>query len=101
MRKMASIQREYYKRGAFGKFVKWVFIIFNVLMLIWVVSGMGNAGHQYQLAASDAERAGTAIGASLGFGLLMFIWITGAVILGIATLLTRGTKYIVTEDKDS
>lgn len=96
---MAAIQREVYKRSLFGKIIKWLFIIFNILMLVWLISGMSSVGDQYNMAASDAERAGTAIGASIGMGIIIFFWVGGAIILGIATLLTRGTKYIITDEK--
>lgn len=96
---MAAIQREVYKRSLFGKIIKWLFIIFNILMLVWLISGMSSVGDQYNMAASDAERAGTAIGASIGIGIIIFFWVGGAIILGIATLLTRGTKYIITDEK--
>lgn len=96
---MAAIQREVYKRSLFGKIIKWLFIIFNILMLVWLIAGMSSVGNQYNMAASDAERAGTAIGASIGMGIIIFFWVGGAIILGIATLLTRGTKYIITDEK--
>ena len=96
---MAALQREVYKRSLFGKIIKWLFIIFNILMLVWLISGMSSVGDQYNMAASDAERAGTAIGASIGIGIIIFFWVGGAIILGIATLLTRGTKYIITDEK--
>lgn len=68
-------------------------------MLVWLIAGMSSVGNQYNMAASDAKRAGTAIGASIGMGIIIFFWGGGAIILGIATLLTRGTKYIITDEK--
>jgi hypothetical protein len=35
---MPTVQREVSDRTLFGKIVKWVFVGFNVLMLIWMVS---------------------------------------------------------------
>lgn len=75
-------------RSGFGKFVKWVFILFNILMLIWMVAGLGSSTEGYE-AMSEAEKAGTAIGTGLGAMFLFIIWAVGDVILGIATLLTR------------
>lgn len=49
-------------------------------------------------AASDAERAGGAVGATLGTGVLVFFWVAGAVILGLFALLTRGKTVVVTEE---
>jgi hypothetical protein len=38
---------------------------------------------------SDAETAGTAIGAGLGFTFQLIVWLVGGFILGLFTLLTR------------
>ena len=94
---MSTIVRtEKYQRSIFGQLVKWSFIAFNVLMLIWLVGGLGAVSNiQTQTAA---ERAGHVIGATLGFSIIVGIWLAGAVILGLFVLLTRGTKVIV-EDK--
>ena len=75
-------------RGAFGKLCKWVFILFNVLMLFWMIGGMGSVGDLPE-AASAAERAGQAIGASLGFGMLLMLWVFGDIILGLFVFFTR------------
>jgi hypothetical protein len=47
-------------------------------------------------ATSEAERAGTALGATIGLGMVIGIWMCGAVILGLLVLLTPGKK-IITE----
>jgi len=44
-------------------------------MLVWLIAGMSSVGNQYNMAASDAKRAGTAIGASIGMGIVIFIWV--------------------------
>lgn len=57
-------------------------------MLLWLstywkdVGGMVDNG-------SDAERAGAAIGATLGTGMLMALWGFGDIILGLLVLFTR------------
>ncbi|WP_296747310.1 hypothetical protein [Mesorhizobium sp.] len=94
---MPVVQREIRKRGFFGHVFKWLFIIFNILMLLWLVgywsqiSGM--IGH-----GSDAEKAGGAIGAAIGTSMLLFFWVAGDIILGLFTLLTRGKRILITED---
>lgn len=95
---MATIQREIRKRSVFGKIVKWLFILFNILMVVWLFRYLGFLGEQVQTAASDAERAGTAIGGTIGVGFVIFFWACGSIILGIVTLLTRGQKILITED---
>lgn len=71
-----------------GQPLKFLFIAFNLLMLLWLstywkdVGGMVDNG-------SDAERAGAAIGATLGTGMLMALWGFGDIILGLLVLFTR------------
>jgi len=80
------------KRGLFGKLFKWSLIGFNVLMIVWLVSYTGDVAELSQGAQSEAERAGTAIGGTLGAGMILTVWVMGDVILGLATLLTRPSK---------
>jgi hypothetical protein len=80
------------ERTFFGKVIKWTFIGFNLLMLLWMVTGVGGASEQISEAGSDAARAGAAIGTGLGAMVILFIWGFGAIILGIFTLLTRPKK---------
>ena len=75
------------KRGFFGKVFKWTFVLWNVLMLWWLISGMNAASHVE--ATDDAEKAGRAIGTALGGGMIVAIWVAGAVILGLFVLFTR------------
>ena len=77
------------KRSLGGKIIKWSFIIFNVLMLIWLITGMNAASDVYQTAASEAEKAGAAIGTGIGVFMIFVFWAIGDAILGILTLLTR------------
>lgn len=93
------VQRHVRKRGFFGKLFKLLFIAFNILMLLWLGSYWLSVGGTINNAASDAERAGGAIGATLGTGMLVFFWVAGAVILGLFTLLTRGETIVITEEK--
>lgn len=80
------------KRGFFGKIFKWTLIAFNVLMILWLVSYAGQLAELSSNAQNDAERAGTAIGGTLGVGMLLTVWVMGDIILGLATLLTRPRK---------
>ncbi|MBT9554642.1 MAG: zinc ribbon domain-containing protein [Myxococcales bacterium] len=77
------------KRGFFGKLIKWTFIAFNILMLIWMIGGVGAASKVASSAASEAERAGAALGTGIGAMMVMSLWFFGDVILGIFLLLTR------------
>ena len=80
------------KRGVFGTIFKWLLIIFNVLMLLWIVMGLAGNSDLASTATSDAERAGVAIGTGIAVTGLLVIWVLGNVILGLPTLLTRPRK---------
>lgn len=72
-----------------GKIFKWLFILFNVLMALWVIGGFLTVGDVVTTAQSDAEQAGAAIGATLGMGMLLGFWVVGDIILGLLVLFTR------------
>jgi len=72
------------ERTFFGKLVKWSFIGFNVLMLIWMISGVNGTSD----ASSNAEKIGTGIGVML----LLMIWVFGDIILGLMVLFTKPKK---------
>lgn len=91
------VMTEVRKRGFFGKLWKWFFILFNLAMAIWAVSYWIAIGNMISSSASDAHRAGAAIGGTLGTGMLLMMWIIGAGILGALALATRGKKIIIQE----
>lgn len=78
------------KRGFFGFVFKWLFILFNLLMLTWALSYCAAIGDLSSVDASDAELAGAAVGGMIGSGFLMTIWALGAIILGALAYFTKG-----------
>ena len=80
------------QRSLFGKIVKYTFIGFNILMLVWFIGGMASASKGIENATTEAEQTGATIGTGLGAIFIIFIWVVGAVILGIMTLLTRAKR---------
>lgn len=76
-------------RSFFGRLIKWTFIGFNILMLYWLVFGIGEAAKIIELTTDEYEKTGAAIGTGIGAMLILVIWVIGDVILGIMTLLTR------------
>ena len=80
------------RRGVFG----WVFLLmfwgWNILMAVALLGGLSNTSTTFQSLTSDAERAGHAFGTGLGVMMLMSLWTSGAIILGLIVLLTRGKK---------
>jgi hypothetical protein len=91
-----TVRIERRKRGFFGWLFLLIFFAFNVLMIAWLftywseVLPLANSG-------SEAEKAGAAIGATMGTGVILVFWACGAIVLGLFTLLTRGRKVIVEE----
>lgn len=77
------------KRSFFGKIFLWMFILFNILMVVWIVGGVNAASEMSKTYVSEAQKAGAAIGTGLGVTMLLGIWVFGDIILGLFTLLTR------------
>jgi anti-sigma factor RsiW len=76
-------------RTFFGKIIKWGFILFNLLMIIWLISGMHAASNVVQSAATEAERTGAEVGAGIGAMMIITVWAIGDLILGIFVFLTH------------
>lgn len=68
------------KRGFFGTIFKWLFILFNLLMVAWMLSYCAEVG---QIAS---------VGGFLGMGMLMNVWALGAIILGALAYFTKGKE---------
>jgi hypothetical protein len=70
----------------------WIIVVINILFLIWIIAGvagtsdscLGKTGQEL-----DACETGTAIGASIGVGIIVFLWFLADGILGILWLVTR------------
>lgn len=77
------------KRTFLGKLMKFLFIAFNLLMILWLISYFVSVGELSSAAGSDAERTGLALGATMGTGMLLVLWALGDVVLGLLVLLTR------------
>ena len=92
---VAATQEIVRKRGFVGQIFKWIFIIFNVLMLFVVVGMFAEIGDASTAALNDAERAGVAIGGSMAMGTLLVFWAIVSAILGMLVLTTRGRLQVV------
>ena len=92
------IRTEQRKRGILGWLFLGVFIAFNILMLIGLLGGARDVAAIAP--AGGPERAGHVIGATLGIGMLLGLWVLGDIILGAFVLLTRGRKVVVEERRD-
>jgi GYF domain 2 len=88
------VRREIRKRGFFGKLIKFLFIVFNLLMIVWLASYWAQIGELVNQTQSEAGKTGAAIGVTIGTGFILFFWVAGDVILGLLTLLTRGSVIV-------
>lgn len=96
---MAVVQREYRKRGFFGKVAKFLFIAFNLLMLAWFVLTLTYVVQDHDPAAENAVKAGEALAVLFGTTAFLVLWVLGDIILGLLVLLSRGQKIMVTEEQ--
>ena len=74
------------------RFFTWVILFFNALMLFLVIVLLATAADSCDgLTGTRLEscEAGTAIGATIGTGLIVFFWVGGSIILGLIWLVTN------------
>ena len=91
------IRREFRRRGFFGTLFKLLFIIFNLLMLVWLIAYWKEIG---SIMIGDEVNIYKAEEATIGTSFLFFFWAAGCLILGLLTLLSRGSKIVVEERKE-
>jgi hypothetical protein len=80
------------KRGPGWRPMTWVVLVWNVLCVAWLVSGLASTADNCAGevgSALEACEAGTAIGAGIGMAFIVFVWVAGDVILGVLWLVTR------------
>jgi hypothetical protein len=87
------------KRGFFGWIFLIIFLGFNALMIGWLISYWNVIGASVS-SGSEAVRTGSAIGATIGTGVIFFFWMAGAVITGLLAVVTRGRKTYIEEIVD-
>ena len=78
------------KRGIFGWFFLTIFWLFNALMAYTAYMSLSAVSEQGAKLATEAEVAGLAVGATIGFGMLLFFWVAGVIIFGALAYFTRG-----------
>lgn len=92
------VRRNGGRRSLLGKLFLAVFGLFNVAMLIWLLSYWGSVGGNL-FGASDAERMGSAIDTTVTTSIILAIWALGALLTGLLAMATRKRDaYVVVED---
>ncbi len=85
------------KRGIFGWFFLLLFWGWQILMAISVFRGLIGTGEHMAQYTTEAERTGAAIGATIGFGMVLTLWAVGTIVFGALAFFTRGKKVIIQE----
>lgn len=96
---MTIVRTEKRERSIVGQLVKWAFIGFNLLMVVWIFGGLHVVSKIPTHSA--AEKLGSAIGTTIGVTLLLILWGLGDLILGVLVLVTRGNKIIIEESSST
>ena len=73
------------KRGITGIVFKTLFILFNTIMILWVISVLS-------LSSGDPE-VDMGVAKAMGTGMLLFIWLIIGLPLGIMNYITRPKAY--------
>lgn len=89
---MRVIRREVRRRGFFGWLFLILFLAFNALMLLWLVFVTVQFARM-DPGPTDVQK----VGAAIGYGLILFMWVCGAVITGLLAMLTRGRRTVIEE----
>lgn len=93
---MAQIVRiEQRKRGIFGTIVWWLFLAFNAFMAAWMYFAISSVAEVASQTSDAAQQAGAAIGGTIASGMILWLWLLGAVILGLIVALSRGKKVTI------
>jgi len=96
---MSIIRTEKRERTFAGKLIKWTFLGFNLFMTIWIAGGLYTVSKIPMHSA--AEKLGAGIGTTIGVTVLLVLWASGDLILGILLLVTRGNKVTIEESSTS
>jgi hypothetical protein len=81
----------------------WALLIFNLLILVWIVTGVGAVSNECGGKIGDALttcQAGTAIGAGLGITFIIILWFIGFIVLGLIWIMSRPKHNVVVYGPD-
>ncbi len=90
-------------KGKLSFFVKTFRLLFWGWQILMVWLFMASTTEMAPIVAgaqSDAARAGAGLGVVFSWGVIVFFWVSGTVILGLFVLMSRRTRMLVPVDKD-
>jgi hypothetical protein len=90
----ALVRTETHRRGPIGWVAKGLFVAWNSLMFVWLASSM-RVWSGVDQPATEAGKAGFAIGVGISLFTILVFWALGSVVLGLLSYFTRGKKVIV------
>jgi hypothetical protein len=70
-------------------------------MLIWFFSYTSEVAPMMEKMTNHYEKAGASAGVAIAWGMILFFWVGGSVILGLFVLLTRPARMLVPSDYPS
>ncbi|MFD3505506.1 hypothetical protein [Streptomyces sp. NPDC058678] len=80
------------RRSHRGRLLTWVIVGFNLAMLLWLVIALDAAGEANGSCVGELCREADDPDSSVGAWLVIFFWLTGAVLLGVVWLIAHRTE---------
>ena len=71
--------------------MSWVVVIWNVLMVIWIIAGVASASHAVNCNGISTQtcQAAADVGTGIGVTFILIVWVVGDFLLGILWLVTK------------
>lgn len=85
--------------GVFGWISRILFWGWQIIMLAWAYGFTSQAATIVSESQSEAYKAGASVGVFIGWGLILFFWVGGSVILGLFALMTRPARMLVQAER--
>lgn len=77
------------RRGFFGRVFKWLFVVFNVLMLLYLITFMIIVIDAFPVIADQVGRGVAINHSTIGFLEILGTWMAGDIILGMLVMFTK------------
>jgi len=83
-------------RSLVGTVFKWWFIIFNILMIFWILSIGNEAGDAIDESESEFEEDVNAAAGGIAMTMVCGVWFIGAIIFGMLAMVTKPSGTVIT-----